>query len=332
MTLTPMAAFLVAWLALYLYAVAAGIDFGAGALHAWARLRGHTLLADVIDRYMSPIWEVVNVFLVLFVVALVGFFPGAVRPLGTVMLLPGALGLGLIAVRAVAFVMAKLFPSPTPLFSVLLGAMGLLAPLPLVTWFPVVLGHGWLLQQGAPVLSPSAAFFSPLSLSFMVSALLSELSLAGLFLAWYAHAGQHEAAARLAVAPARLTLPLAGVALAVTLLLAHLPVSPTSLAGGAFAAGLLAWVAATWQGRQGAYGPALVLALAGQMAGFAGYALAQAPYLVRPTLTLAAAFTDAEMARTLTWVLGAGAAVVVPTLLLLGTFALRQVRRAPSRT
>ena len=65
----------VLWLFLFGYVIVASIDFGAGFFNAYSLFRGKQhILTRIIQRYLSPVWEVTNVFLVFFFVGIVGFF------------------------------------------------------------------------------------------------------------------------------------------------------------------------------------------------------------------------------------------------------------------
>ncbi|UZM99114.1 cytochrome d ubiquinol oxidase subunit II [Lysinibacillus sp. MHQ-1] len=66
----------VLWIFLFGYVIVASIDFGAGFFNAYSLLIGKNhILTNIIKRYLSPVWEVTNVFLVFFFVGIVGFFP-----------------------------------------------------------------------------------------------------------------------------------------------------------------------------------------------------------------------------------------------------------------
>lgn len=66
----------VLWLFLFLYVIVASIDFGAGFFNAYSSFVGKQhILTGIIQRYLSPVWEVTNVFFVFFFVGIIGFFP-----------------------------------------------------------------------------------------------------------------------------------------------------------------------------------------------------------------------------------------------------------------
>lgn len=65
----------VLWIFLFGYIIVASIDFGAGFFNAYSTYRGtQQILTAVIQRYLSPVWEVTNVFLVFFSLELLVFF------------------------------------------------------------------------------------------------------------------------------------------------------------------------------------------------------------------------------------------------------------------
>jgi len=53
----------VLWMFLFGYVIVASIDFGAGFFNAYNTLtRREHILTNIIERYLSPVWEVTNVF------------------------------------------------------------------------------------------------------------------------------------------------------------------------------------------------------------------------------------------------------------------------------
>src|SRR3954447_8014105 len=98
----------VLWLFLFGYVIVASIDFGAGFFNAYSTLRGKQhILTKVIQRYLSPVWEVTNVFLVFFFVGIVGFFPKTAYYFGTALLLPGGVALLLLTIRGSFYAFAN---------------------------------------------------------------------------------------------------------------------------------------------------------------------------------------------------------------------------------
>ena len=59
----------VLWLFLFGYVIIGSIDFGAGFFNAYSLITGRNhILTNIIQRYLSPVWEITNVFLVFFFV------------------------------------------------------------------------------------------------------------------------------------------------------------------------------------------------------------------------------------------------------------------------
>lgn len=84
----------VLWAFLFGYVIIASIDFGAGFYNAYSVLTNRSdILSNVIKRYLSPVWEVTNVFLVFFFVGIVGFFPQTAFYYGTTLLVPVSISL-----------------------------------------------------------------------------------------------------------------------------------------------------------------------------------------------------------------------------------------------
>ena len=53
----------VLWLFLFGYVIIGSIDFGAGFFNAYSVLTGRQhILTHIIQRYLSPVWEITNVF------------------------------------------------------------------------------------------------------------------------------------------------------------------------------------------------------------------------------------------------------------------------------
>ena len=77
----------VLWIFLYGYLIVASIDFGAGffSYYSVITMKQH-IIHKIIERYLSPVWEVTNVFLVFFYIGMVGFFPETARYYGTALL------------------------------------------------------------------------------------------------------------------------------------------------------------------------------------------------------------------------------------------------------
>ncbi len=90
----------VLWLFLFGYIIVASIDFGAGFFSAYSHWANKQhILHRIIQRYLSPVWEVTNVFLVFFFVGIVGFFPKTAYYYGSILLVPASIAIILLAIR-----------------------------------------------------------------------------------------------------------------------------------------------------------------------------------------------------------------------------------------
>ncbi len=328
--MTPTLAFLLLMGVLYLYAITAAIDFGSGAILLWSVVRGRVDVYQTVERYASPIWEVVNVFFILFAVGFVGYFPKAIPLVGTVMLVPGAVGLGAIAVRSLAFVLRAINPHHAPrLFPWLLGVTGVLAPLPFVSLFALLHGTGYSVVGGVVRVDLAALLLNPITLIFMAVAVASEFALAALFLAYYARASGLRLAADSLRRMARPWLVAMGILLVVALgaLIATEPAG-SGWQWPLFALGVVGLGTGLYRVRLGDAGGALLSVLAGSLLGLLGMAAWQLPWLVLSQVSLASVFTGAAMSQALTLVLAIGIVLVVPALIFLGRLVLQDAVKA----
>ena len=55
------------------------------------------ILSQLIERYLNPVWEVTNVFLVFFFVGIIGFFPQTAYYYGTTLLVPVSIGIDFVS-------------------------------------------------------------------------------------------------------------------------------------------------------------------------------------------------------------------------------------------
>jgi cytochrome d ubiquinol oxidase subunit II len=187
-------AILLVWGLLFVYSILGSIDFGAG---FWGMLfdRGKAANAGALaNRFLSPTWEVTNTFLVLVVVALVGFFPFAVAILGTALLLPMSLGLFLLLIRSSFMVYAYASKKYGRALSIVSGLTGLLIPGLLISVLPISLGGFIDVVNGVPKLQFGQLLASATLWAHLGFGLSTELFLSALFLADYsAESGDNSA-------------------------------------------------------------------------------------------------------------------------------------------
>jgi cytochrome bd ubiquinol oxidase subunit II len=182
------------WTLVFIYAMAGSVDFGAG---FWAMIfyrQKNASAATIANRYLSPLWEVTNVFLVLFAVSLVGLFPSAAYALGSVLLVPGDLILIFLTIRTVFMVYAHVVHKYQYTLRIVSGLTGLLIPALLTTVFPVAQGGFLTRVSGNYNLSLTGLLTHWTTYSYILLGLLSELFISSMFLADYSRVAEDKSA------------------------------------------------------------------------------------------------------------------------------------------
>ncbi|SDX49643.1 cytochrome bd-I ubiquinol oxidase subunit 2 apoprotein [Marininema mesophilum] len=170
------------WLFVFMYAILGSVDFGAG---FWGMVYSQKddRAGALANRFLSPTWEVTNVFLVMLVVTLVAFFPSALTGLSLALLIPGSLVLLLLIIRSTFMVFAYSAQRFQRALSVVSGVTGLLIPALLVLVLPVVAG-GFTDPKNGQLLADKL-LTSPITYAYLAFGLTSELFLSAAFLADY---------------------------------------------------------------------------------------------------------------------------------------------------
>ncbi|WP_078414943.1 cytochrome d ubiquinol oxidase subunit II [Priestia abyssalis] len=175
----------VLWGFIFIYAVMATMDFGAG---FWSMIyinREKTNATTIANRYLSPTWEVTNVFIVAIVVALFTFFPGATFTLGTVLLIPGSIILLLLSIRSAFLVFSHIAKDYEKALTYISGISGILIPAFLICVLPITHGNYIDTIEGTEKLNLVTLFTSPNVYAFIGFAISSTLFLSSLLLADY---------------------------------------------------------------------------------------------------------------------------------------------------
>ena len=176
------------WGFVFIYAVMATMDFGAGFWSMIYMNREKTKATNIANRYLSPTWEVTNTFIVALVVAIYSLFPTAAYTLGTILIIPGSIILLLLALRSAFLVFSNIaieFKKPLTYIS---GITGILIPGLLICVLPIT--HGEFVDYGNGVanLNLYRLFTSPNVYAFIGFAISSTLFLSSLLLADYSKA------------------------------------------------------------------------------------------------------------------------------------------------
>ncbi|MFC7678499.1 cytochrome d ubiquinol oxidase subunit II [Paenibacillus sp. GCM10028914] len=185
------------WTFLFGYLIVASIDFGAGFFSYYSVLTGHeNKIHNIIQRYLSPVWEVTNVFLIFFVVGLVGFFPDAAFYYGTALLVPGSLATVLLAIRGAYYAYNTYGSSKdnNKIYMALYGATGLLIPAALSTVLAISEGGIIYLADGKVQIDWISFFANPYTWSVILLGLVSVLYISAMFLSYYANRAGDEIA------------------------------------------------------------------------------------------------------------------------------------------
>ncbi len=310
------------WALVFVYAMAGSVDFGSGFWALWYAKRSDVQAAMVANRYLSPLWEVTNVFLVLFVVAIVGFFPNAAFTLGNLLLVPGNLILILLTIRTVSMVYAHSAEHYQYALKFVSGIIGLFVPALLLTVLPIAQGGFIQIIDNRITLSQSNLFSSPATYSYIALGIFSELFLSSLILGDYARMVDDQSAF---FTYRRKALWL-GPATIVAALICLWSISATAdwlrqglfsqgpwflLSGVCFVFGLAMVLRADKTSNKGYRIGVIAIMLQYLLAMFA-YGRAHMPYLVYPIVTVYNSFTNVQMFRAALVVLVIGIAILFP--------------------
>jgi len=313
----------VLWIFLFGYVIVASIDFGAGFFNAYSLLIGKNhILTNIIKRYLSPVWEVTNVFLVFFFVGIVGFFPQTAFYYGTILLIPVSISLVLLAIRGSYYAFESYGARGHIGYTLTYGIAGLLIPASLSVVFAIAAGGYVDLVDGQPVLNYWTLYTSPFAWSIVVLSIAAVLYISAVFLTWYAHKAKDREATNLmrkyALAWA---IPLMVSALGIMYEMKFInPESYNNMVNlwwmfAISAVLFIITVVLIWMRIN--YGLAVSLLIAQFAVAFFAYGIAQYPYLLYPYLTIYDSFTSTQMAIALVIAFVLGLCLLIPSLFLL---------------
>lgn len=178
---------LVLWTFLFGYIILGAIDFGAGFFILYAKLtHQENELREIIKRYLNPVWEVTNVFLVFFFVGIVGFFPDTAYYFGTTLLIPVSIALLLLTIRGSFYAFETYGKDSKLAWVALYGISGLLIPASFSTVLTISEG-GFIHETKKGVeLDWLELLMSPFSWSVVFLCIISVLFISAAFLTVYA--------------------------------------------------------------------------------------------------------------------------------------------------
>ncbi|MFC4388203.1 cytochrome d ubiquinol oxidase subunit II [Gracilibacillus marinus] len=313
----------VLWCFLFGYIIVASIDFGAGFFQAYSVLvKKEHIISNIIKRYLSPVWEVTNVFLVFFFVGIVGFFPSTAYYYGTILLVPASIAIILLAIRGSYYAFTTYGSLKSNMWTYLYGFSGLFIPASLSIVLTISEG-GFVLQTNSSIeLDYLNLFLSPLTWSIVILSLTSVLYISAVFLTWYASKAKDEEATELMrkyaliwAIPAILTA--AGIIVELRLHNIHHYERMIDL-WWMFAISFLLFlltIRLLWLRRS--YGLAFIVLTLQFFIAFFAYGVSHYPYLLYPYLTITEGFTSDAMATALIIAFIAGFCLLIPSLFLL---------------
>lgn len=313
----------VLWTFLFGYIIVASIDFGAGFFNAYSLLtnRSH-ILTNIIQRYLSPVWEVTNVFLVFFFVGIVGFFPQTAYYYGTLLLVPVSISIILLAVRGSYYAFESYGSRGHKGYAFAYGLSGLLIPASLSVVLTISEGGFVDVVNGHPELDYWKLYTSPLSWSIVLLSVAAVLYISAVFLTWYAWKAKDKEATNLMRKYALIwSIPLIITAAGIIVeLRAHNKIHYENIVKlwPVFTlSGILFLITLYFIWKKQNYGMSVVLLILQFAFAFFAYGFSHYPYLLYPHLTIHEGFTNQEMAIALVIVFILGLCLLIPSLYLL---------------
>lgn len=313
----------VLWIFLFGYLIIASIDFGAGFYSSYSDWAGKKhIIHRVIQRYLSPVWEVTNVFLVFFFVGIVGFFPKTAYYYGMALLIPGSISIILLAIRGSYYAFATYGVKEHRFYTLLYGITGILIPASFTTVLSISEGGFIEIQEDKVILLMKELLISPYSWSVVLLALVSVLFISASFLTYYANAAKDFKALKLLREYALLWSGPSILAAIVVLftLKQHNPEHFQNIIEifWAFVVSILFFILAVYLiYKQRNYGLAFTAVVLQYGFAFFAYGFSHYPYLLYPYLTIYDGFTNETMAKALIGVFIAGLFLLIPSLYLL---------------
>ncbi|WP_128894032.1 cytochrome d ubiquinol oxidase subunit II [Longirhabdus pacifica] len=314
------------WIFIFIYSIAGAIDFGAGFWAFVFEKNEQTRAGVLANKFLSPTWKITNVFLVLIVIAFVGFFPRATFMLGTLLLWPVCIILILLTVRSSFMVYAysaKYFQRALKTSSAI---SGILIPSLFISVLPITLG-GFIEEQNGTMQIQFMTLLQSVTLYTHIGfGLTSALYLSALFLADYAREARDNAAY---IIYRKWAIILGPLTLGFAVLVTETMVEEASWIvdrfrdnglwfGLSIAAFIFAYIS-LWIKKGDDIGhPRFAVVGCILQYGLASYAYGNAhmPYIIYPILTIEQGVTNPEMFRSLLLSYSIGIVILVPSFIL----------------
>lgn len=175
------------WLIIYAYIVITSIDFGAGFYTYYGKWqRKERRLVTLISGYLSPIWEVANLLLILFIVGMITLYPSMSYYYGTTFIVPGGVAMFLVMLRSSYYAFENYGAKDSRVYMFVYGVTGLLIPAAFSTAFVLSEG-GFIVEENGEIdFHKWELFTSGFSWSIVMYAIINVLFLSACFLTSYA--------------------------------------------------------------------------------------------------------------------------------------------------
>ncbi|WP_082235658.1 cytochrome d ubiquinol oxidase subunit II [Halobacillus massiliensis] len=325
------------WSLLFVYSMLGSMDFGAG---FWGMVYTHnsrTSAANIANRFLSPTWEVTNVFLVLFVVSLVTFFPFATNTLSSLLLIPVGLGLVLLTIRTTFMVFASHTSRYREILRITSGVTGLVIPALLVSVLPITLGgFSEMRNDGTEQLLYGKLLTHPTLYTHIAFGLTTELFISAVFLMDYAKEAKDWSAYH---TYRKHSLWLGPVSIIIAVLtIGSMPaeaswlidnIKATPIWFGLSIAFFLLGYGSLFIKKNGVRGfsrAAMVFIIIQYGIAIYAYGSAHLPYLIYPELTIESSFTNTTVFYKMLIVYGVGFSILIPAFYLFWRLFLKDQR------
>lgn len=313
----------VLWIFLFGYVIVASIDFGAGFFNAYSLLTNkHHILSNIIKRYLSPVWEITNVFFVFFFVGIVGFFPETAYYYGTLLLVPASVALILLTIRGSYYAFESYSGvSGHKGYALMYGISGLFIPASLSVVLTISEGGYVNMTELGPQLDYGALLTSPLAWAIVVLSVTAVLYISSVFLTWYAHyAGETNAALLMRKYALVWSLPLIVSAIGIIVEMRatnnwHYE-QMVDISWLFIISGLLFLATTALLVLKDKYGLAVLLMILQFATAFFAYGISHYPYLLYPYLSVHDSFTSESMAIAIVIAFIAGLCLLIPSMYL----------------
>ncbi|MDQ0884291.1 cytochrome d ubiquinol oxidase subunit II [Peribacillus sp. V2I11] len=312
------------WGFIFLYAIMASMDFGAG---FWAMTyikKEETNATKIANSYLSPTWEVTNTFVVGLVIAIYSLFPGAVFPIGVALIVPASLILVLLCIRSAFLVFSHSVDKYEKALTYISGLTGLIIPGLLISVLPIT--HLGFVEgvRGNEELNLSKLFTSPNEYAFVGFGIMSTLFLSSLLLSDYSKQADEMKAYKIYRRDAMITGPLMLVmALLVMLTLKNeanwiyqgmMENSALLFVSLVFfiISGIALYLPYFSKQVKGMPRLAVIAIIIQYLIGSYVYGIAHLPYIIYPNVTILSGFTDPTSFRAVFATYIVGFAILVP--------------------